>query len=221
MVYNYILKKLEVENIKTIIEVGGRYGNESVDLAKDYPKAKIHTFECNPKTIDQCRAMCEPIDNITFNAVGVSEHGKTLPFYSYVMNNDGCSSFYKRFDGMQTMIYAGELKTITLNDYMKNKNIKEVDCLCLDTQGSELDIIKGCRESIVNIRYIILEQPNEIPNPHYMPPRADGKGFSHSKYIDAPEAHEIKNYLADFGFKEIYRTKENEIENNVVYSNVK
>jgi FkbM family methyltransferase len=219
MVYNHLLKKLEVKNIETLIEVGGRYGTESVDLANDYPNSTIHCFECNPRTVKKCRETCLTKSNIVFNPVGVSKDGKTLPFYSYVEDNDGCSSFYMRYDGMKTMVYAGDIQTITLKDYMTNKNINKVDCLCLDTQGTELDIIKGCEEMIKNVRYIILEQPNEIPNPHYMPLSTDGNGYSHSKYLDAPTAKEIKDYLEEYNFKEVFRQKENEIEFNIVYKN--
>ncbi len=214
MVYNYILKKLEVKNLKTIIEVGGRYGNESVDLAKDYPDANIHTFECNPVTTVQCANTCSTMSNITFNNIGVSKDGKTLPFYSYTQDNDGCSSFYNRIDGNHTMKYAGEIPTTTLKNYMTNKKIQSVDCLCLDTQGSELDILRGCGDLLHNVRYIILEQPNEIINTAYLPPSC------HSKYIGAPTATEIKNYLLQYNFMEIHREKENEIEYNIVYHNV-
>ncbi len=219
MVYNTILKNLEINNLKTIIEVGGRYGTESVDLARDYPECIIHTFECNPRTSKQCAETCLTMPNIIFNNIGVSKDGEKLPFYSYIDNNDGCSSFYKRIDGEKTMKYAGDIETLTLKDYLTEKNIDSVDCLCLDTQGSELDIIQGCGDQIKNIRYIILEQPNEIPNPAYMPPCPSGKGLSHSKYINAPTAQTIKDYLFKNGFIEIFRQKENEIELNVVYKN--
>jgi FkbM family methyltransferase len=220
MVYNYILKNLEINNLKTIIEVGGRYGTESVDLAKDFSTCTIHTFECNPRTSKQCAETCATMPNIIFNNIGVSKNGDKLPFYSYVADNDGCSSFYQRIDGQQTMEYAGDIETITLKQYLSEKNIDSVDCLCLDTQGSELDIIEGCGELVKNIQYIILEQPNEIPNDHYMPLCPSGKGLAHSKYINAPTAQTIKDYLFKNGFCEIYRQKENEIEFNVVYKNM-
>ena len=219
MVYNHILKKLDIQNIETLIEVGGRYGTESVDLANDYPNSTVHCFECNPRTVDKCAQTCLTKSNIVFNPVGVSKDGKALPFYSYVDNNDGCSSFLMRRDGIDTMVYAGDIETVRLKDYMINKNINKVDCLCLDTQGTELEILKGCQDLLKNVRYIILEQPNEIPNPHYMPLCSETNGYAHSKYFEAPTAQEIKDYLLEYNFKEIYRQKENEIEFNIVYKN--
>lgn len=220
MVYNHLLKKLDIQNIETLIEVGGRYGTESVDLANDYPNSIVHCFECNPRTVDKCAQTCLTKSNIVFNPVGVSKDGKALPFFSYVENNDGCSSFLMRRDGVNTMVYAGDIQTVRLKDYMINKNIGKVDCLCLDTQGSELDILKGCHDLLKNVRYVILEQPNEIPNPHYMPLCSKSKGYAHSKYFEAPTAQEIKDYLLEYNFEEIYRQKENEIEFNIVYKNL-
>ena len=211
MVYNHILKKLDIQDLTTIIEVGGRYGTESVDLANDYPNSIIHCFECNPNTIKKCKEVCSTKKNIIFNPIGVSETGEKFRFFSYIKDNDGCSIFYNRIDGEHTMKNQGAIDTITLYDYMETNKIKNIDCLCLDTQGSELDIIKGLKDKINKVSYIILEQPNEIPNKHYLPPN------TYSKYIGAPDALTIKNYLESNGFEEIYRQKENEIENNVVY----
>ena len=52
-----------------------------------------------------------------------------------------------------------------------------------------------------------------------MPPCPSGKGLSHSKYVNAPTAKNIQDYLLKNRFIEIYRQKENEIELNVVYKN--
>lgn len=214
MVYNSILKKLDIQNIKTIIEVGARYGTESADLAKTYPDCTVHCFECNPNTLDKCSEICSKVENIIFNPVGVSQYGDDLPFFSYILDNDGCSSFYQRIDGAQSMEYKGKLKTTTLFKYISSNKLDVIDCLCMDTQGSELDIMKGAQELIKNVRYIILEQPNEIINLNYLPAN------THSKYINAPSAQTIKDFLATNGFIEIHRQKENEIEYNVVYQNI-
>jgi hypothetical protein len=42
------IKHLNCDEIKTIVEVGARYGDESMKLSSVFSNAKIYSFECNP-----------------------------------------------------------------------------------------------------------------------------------------------------------------------------
>jgi len=50
-------------------------------------------------------------------------------------------------------------KTITLDEIVKKKNLPFPDFLKIDTQGSELDILKGSQKSISKCSLIYLECP--------------------------------------------------------------
>ena len=88
-----------------------------------------------------------------------------------------------------------------------------IDLLCMDIQGYELNVLKGCGDFIKNIKYIIMEEPKSIINTKYLP-----KGI-HSKYINTPSSLEIKDFMNKNNFIEIERISENMIEDNVMYKN--
>ena len=44
------LKYLPKEDIKLILELGSRDGNEAISLSEEYPNSKVLSFECNPDT---------------------------------------------------------------------------------------------------------------------------------------------------------------------------
>jgi FkbM family methyltransferase len=208
------LKHIEINNVKITFEVGARYGEESIQLKKILKNSIIHSFECNPKTVDTCKLNLKSVNNIIFNNFGLGDKEEHLPFYSYTKNNDGASSLLKRIDFDKTQIYTGNIKIKTLENYVKENNIQRIDVLCMDVQGYELNVLKGAGDFIKKINYIIMEEPKPIINCQYLP---DG---IHSKYINAPTSHEINKFMTENGFIEIERIEENKIEDNVMYKNI-
>ena len=209
------LKHLEIDKIKTIFEVGARYGDESINLKNTFPSSKIYSFECNPNTVKKCKKKLNNKNNIYFFDFGLGDKNTTLPFYSYIKDNyDGPSSFLKRIDFKHTQKQTGLINIKRLDLFLEDKNIDNIDLLCMDVQGYELNVLKGSGNFIKNINYIIMEEPSKIINSKFLP-----KGM-HSKYINAPSHKEIKDFIKKNNFKKIERIKENAIEDNVMYKNM-
>ena len=106
-----------------------------------------------------------------------------------------------------------EVEIDTVYNFCNKNNIDHIDILCMDTQGFELNILKGCKEFIQNVRHVILEEPRKEPNRTYL---AEG----HSKYLEAPSAYEIQDFFKQHNFIEVSRVYENELEDNVMYTNM-
>lgn len=195
-----------VEQIKTdvgtIVEVGARYGDESIELSNCFPGARIYSFECNPRVVDRCKNKLMGHENITFMECGLGDVNEHRNFYSYIENNDGASSFYKRYDGDRTQVLAGSIEIRKLSDIMNEQSIESIDLLCMDVQGYELNVLRGLGEQLKNVRYIIMEEP---------------KPGIESKYINACSSVEVKEYMRNNGFVEIVRIPENLVEDNVMY----
>jgi hypothetical protein len=140
-----------------------------------------------------------------------------LPFYSYIADNDGASSFFKRIDVETTQIQSGMFEVIRLSDFAEENNITDgIDLLCMDVQGFELNVLKGCGSDLIKkIRYVIMEEPKAIINTYYLPENV------HSKYINSPTSAEIKSFMTENDFIEVERIEENKIEDNVMYKNLR
>ena len=143
---------------------------------------------------------------------GLGEKEEVVPFYSYILDgNDGASSFYKRIDADVSQELTGCIQIKRLESILREKSIPRIDLLCMDVQGYELNVLKGCGEMLKNVQYIIMEEPKEIINTDYLP-----EGVC-SKYIHAPSHTEIKEFMTANNFVEIERISENMIEDNVMY----
>ena len=202
-------------DVTTIVEVGARYGDESLILSNTFKDARVFSFECNPFTIDKCKHNLENIPNITFTPKGLGEKNEFLPFYSYTDNNDGASSFLKRIDAETTQVQSGVFEVIRLSDFAREHRITTIDLLCMDVQGFELNVLKGCIDGdlIQNIKYIIMEEPKPVINLEYLPDNV------HSKYLNSPTSAEIKSFMTENDFIIIEQVEENKIEDNVMYKN--
>lgn len=208
------LKYLSIEDIKIVFEVGARYGDESIVLSNIFKNSKIFSFECNPLTIDICSNKFKGNKNIKFFSHGLGEKSDKLPFYSYIENNDGASSFLKRDDFIKTQKETGIVEIRTLSDFVLEKKIKKIDLLCMDVQGYELNILKGAKDFLKKIKFIIMEEPNPVINIQIL------NKDQYSKYVNAPGPEEIKKFMRENNFVEIERVEENFIEHNVMYKNL-
>tara|TARA_R110002153_G_C13286681_1_gene494553 strand:- start:395 stop:1036 length:642 start_codon:yes stop_codon:yes gene_type:complete len=200
------LRHLDIENFKYIFEVGARYGDESLALSRIFKESHIYSFEINPLTVNECQEKLLGIKNITFYNLGLGEKDEYLPFYSFLGGNDGASSLLKRKDFSQTQKETGNVKITTLEKIVSSINLPYIDLLCMDVQGFELNILKGASDYISNINYIIMEEPKRGVN---------------SPYIGCPSSEGISIFMKENNFLEIERVSENDIEDNVLYKNVK
>ena len=200
---------------KVIFEVGARYGDESIKLSQIFKKSQIYSFECNPNTVNICKNKLEGHKNINFIGKGLGDQNNKLPFYSYIKNNDGASSFYKRIDADSTQKITGHIEITKISDIMKQYNLDNIDLLCMDVQGFELNVLKGAEKYLEKVNYIIMEEPNPIINLNELPKN------TYSKYINSPTPNEIKEFMIKNNFIETVRIAENKIEHNVMYKNKK
>jgi len=198
------LKHINTDSIKTIFEIGARDLRDSIALSNRFPEATIYAYECNPATLDSCRANLRTFqpDRIIFNEIAVSDKVETLEFHNFLANkNPGASSFYKRHDYDQTQKTLHRIRTTTLEIELNKYNLKGIDLLCMDVQGWEVNILKGINLKENRISHVILESPN-----------AD------SEYNGAPSKQEVEDFMIsnNYEIKEIIY--ENTFEDNILFS---
>jgi FkbM family methyltransferase len=210
---NQFTNNIPKNEVSIIFEVGARDGLDSISLSNFYDKSTVYAFECNPFSIETCIENLQNRTNIVFNPYGLGDEITKKSFFPYIANNKGASSFFKRVDFSETQTEVKEVQLDTIYNFCSNNTIDHIDILCMDTQGFELNILKGCKEFIKKVRYVILEEPRKEPNRNYLPE-------GHSKYVEAPSAYEIQDFFKQNNFTEVSRVYENELEDNVMYKNL-
>lgn len=127
-----------LKNPKTIIDVGANIGWYSIMLAKLYPKCDVYAFEPMPETYDMLFRNIYENDLVsqiyTFN-VALSDETSKVEF-AYYPNFPGASSMRKNIKGKS-------IKVVVDAYPLKNYFFDSIDLIKIDTEGSELYVLKG------------------------------------------------------------------------------
>uniref|UniRef100_A0A6C0E7C1 Methyltransferase FkbM domain-containing protein n=1 Tax=viral metagenome TaxID=1070528 RepID=A0A6C0E7C1_9ZZZZ len=199
MSYHSFNTKIKREDIKIIFELGSRDLIDAIALYKHY-NCKLYAFECNPDCLSECNKQlqqCNQIarDHITLVDKAVSLIDDEISFFAFDLtkyDNMGASSMFKiDFTTRNTSDpdYNREnpqkevrVKGTRLDTFMKDNSIPNIDLLCMDLQGYELNALKSLGEHIRNVKYIISETSIQ------------------STYIGGATFAELHAYLSSYGF---------------------
>lgn len=177
-------KFINKSEIKTIIELGARYGEEAISLSEYYPDATVHAFECNPHVLFETKKNLMNKPKIKLHEVAVSNICSDSIFFPADANNPGASSlFVAKLGKWWGDLPPVSVKTTRLDDYFKKNNISSVDMICADIQGGELNAFEGMGKYLDNVKYIISEVPK-----------------NDATYFGAPDRNKIIDYLNKKGF---------------------
>lgn len=142
------LKEAGVD-IESILDIGAAHGHFSGFMRTIWPDAQVTAIECNERD----RYF---LDNTNYDVRYACLGDKPCKKDFFINPTDiagGGSSFYKENTGAFDNSFT-ETKDIITLDSMK---LGAYDLIKIDTQGTELDIIKGGEETIKQARFLLME----------------------------------------------------------------
>jgi FkbM family methyltransferase len=175
MSYTQFIKDLNKDEIKIIFELGSRDLLDAIKLLNYYNKSKIYSFECNPDCLIEYNKQIHNLNDSLKSSITLIDKAVSLvdgdvifyPFDLAKYNNMGASSMLKIDFSMRNSDDPDynrenpqkEIKVngIRLDTFISQNNISNIDLLCIDLQGYELNAIKSLGENLYNVKYIITE----------------------------------------------------------------
>lgn len=151
----------KIARLFVYVDCGAR-GEDNHPFLNVFPDAQYIGFEADAE--ESARVQAKLKSGRKIFPVAVGRTNETLPFY--VTKNPACSSFLEpnqQFFG-QFLDAAGDtevqsvikLPVVALDEYLPKAGIDSIDFIELDTQGSELDILKGAeiflKNSVLGLR---------------------------------------------------------------------
>lgn len=164
-----------------ILDIGCHIG-EFYSVCKNvYPTSYYFLIDGNERCVPYIKNL-----NVDYSIQLLSDSKKDIDFY--VNNKDllstGCS-YYKECNTehfVESNLFIEKRKTNTLDDMFETESV--FDLIKIDTQGSELDIIRGGLQLLNNTKGLLLECSLDVCNEN------------------APLYEEVKQYLATINFTE-------------------
>jgi FkbM family methyltransferase len=151
MSYTYNGKEYET----VIFDVGANNGSSSVPLAMANPTYLVFAFEPTPEMIEVIKSKIVGLENYVIVPKAVSDYNGTAEFNVAGNWDWGCSSLLKFSRKSQTdwpgrtdfhVTYKLNVDVIRLDTFIEENGITKIDHLHIDTQGSDLNVMKGLGE---------------------------------------------------------------------------
>lgn len=176
-VINDILQRYQIHQF-TFVDVGAK---DDLEFVKDIESLiEMHAFEPNPEEYKKLLRLYNkhPFKALYMNTIGLSDYEGTAPFFitkhasmsslleSDTENYNKHFGAYNEYTHWENDISEQKRTTIdlqTLDNYFKN-NAVGIDYLKIDTQGSELSILKGAEKLIKQKQiHVIKVEVSAIP----------------------------------------------------------
>jgi FkbM family methyltransferase len=135
-----------------VLDVGANVGRYAQMILLFNPDTQLHCFEPHPSTFKKLHETLKGYDNkIVLVNKGAGIEQSILQLHDYE-NGDGTShaSLYKEVieDMHHRQSVAVDVQVIDLKSYLLANEINNVDLLKIDTEGNELNVLKGLGDGL-------------------------------------------------------------------------
>ena len=138
-------------NQPVLFDVGANRGDFANILHGVFPNAIIHAFEPISSSYRLLKANCNH-DNVILNNVGLGFVSCKTEMYHY---NDGFANQHASLYAEvlseihnQQKVVSEEISINSIDDYCSMNGITTIDFLKIDTEGNELNVLKGAQRMI-------------------------------------------------------------------------
>jgi FkbM family methyltransferase len=161
--FTVIARRIAGWNPSVILDVGANVGQSAVAFAKAYPQAMVHSFEPFPASYRKLLANTRGYDNIMAHQIGLGAEP------ALVQMSDGAVSTQNRIladaqgdDGIEVAIHQGAA-------VLDRLGLAQVSYLKIDTEGHDLEVLKGFAPALNRIDFIQVEAGMNRYNQTHVP----------------------------------------------------
>jgi FkbM family methyltransferase len=146
---------------RTIIDAGANEGQFAIGANKAFPYAKIHCFEPGSAAFNRLKFNLSGIANITFHKKALGADNKTTKLH--LTNNDQSSSLLCLHNNHKSAypsieeIGVENVEMVMLSQEFNDLAGSQPVLLKIDTQGYEMEVLKGAEKMLDSVDWILLE----------------------------------------------------------------
>jgi FkbM family methyltransferase len=146
----YLEGRLAGGGVPVLLDVGANHGAYARYMHALSPQARIYAFEPHPRTFENLRARLAGLPGVTpVNAAMGAASGRLQLFDFAGADGSTQASLDEaavKFFGGETI--AHDVAVTTIDEFMAEQGIAEIDLLKIDTEGFDLAVLKGARDAL-------------------------------------------------------------------------
>jgi FkbM family methyltransferase len=166
-----------------VFDVGANIGQSVKVFRECFKQPLIHAFEPSPRIFSMLEARTAGVPNLRVVNMALGAHSGAAQFFENTVP-DMSSLLPLGPEGWGDIGAQYDVKVSTIDEYCESNRVERIDVLKLDTQGYDLEVLKGAQGLMLRgrIRLVLME-------------------FIFSEmYKGLPRLDEIWKLLADHGF---------------------
>lgn len=128
--------------VNTVFDVGANIGQTAIKFYDYFDEAKIYSFEPVTSTFEILNNKTRPFDRISSYNVALGDQVEQLEINLFESNASVLNSLKK--EAMNSDSSTKQVVQVTTGDiFCKQNNINQIDLLKIDTEGYEINVLKG------------------------------------------------------------------------------
>ena len=146
-----------------ILEIGAHYGKWSKKFIKLFKNPTIYMFECDPRCLKRIKEEFSELPKINIVNKAISNKNSAITFFQSSSKEEvwDCSGSINPYEGHRISFPSCEfipltVEGITLDNWAKDNNIKNVDLITIDVIGAELEVLRGGVNTFKEAKYILI-----------------------------------------------------------------
>lgn len=163
-----IIKFLKKQSIKTVIDIGAHKGEFIKSILNISSITSVIAFEPQKNIFKILQKTFSSNQNVNLNNLAIAEKaGRKIMQINKLsdtstLNEVDNSSLYFKFKSFllhekNSIISQQEVLTTTIDLFFQNVKFSEKTLMKIDTEGYEFNVLKGSKNKITEIKYILIE----------------------------------------------------------------
>lgn len=151
-----------LKNDSVFVDIGTNKGIYLYQAEKIIKSGKIYGFEPNSSLVNYIKPL---FPKVKLFPLAVSSTTGTSVLHIPKKGN-GLQDTRASLEDMGDEVEKIEIQTITLDDWVRQENVRKIDLIKIDVEGHEFDTIKGCKGILETIKPTFIIEI-ELRHAHY------------------------------------------------------
>ena len=138
-----------------LVDVGANIGVVAQQMVHYFPKSHIFCFEPCKTSFCNLAKTFEKLERVSCFPVALSDFIGTAELHKY--NNDLCNTLIPGLsEPWLESVESETVEVITLDQFVKDRNLNRIDVLKIDVEGNELSVLRGAMELLSTHRILFI-----------------------------------------------------------------
>jgi len=140
------LDHMGMGKLSVVFDVGSHLGQTALHFRKSFPSASIHCFEPTVENFAKLKANTKGKRQIRINQLALGNARTTVTMRTG--QSDQTNQVIRNYEKTAAIKEMPIVRMETIDSYMKDKGLSNIDLLKIDVEGYELEVLEGAEDAL-------------------------------------------------------------------------